>query len=164
MRPLATRTASSYGWRMPTDLQLKAMNTIHRTLLKVSAGRLGWRAGGMPVLELTTTGRKSGEPRTVMLTSPVQQGNAIVIVASRGGDDQHPAWFLNLRDHPDVEVAFAGKPRESMRARVATAEERAELWPRVTSAYKGYANYQTKTEREIPLVMLESASGTAGSS
>jgi len=147
---------------MPTDLQLKAMNTIHRTLLKVSGGRLGWRAGGMPVVELTTTGRKSGEPRTVMLTSPVQEGNAIVIVASRGGDDQHPAWFLNLRDHPDVEVAFAGKPKQSMRARVATAEERAELWPRVTSKYKGYANYQTKTEREIPLVMLESASGAAG--
>ena len=149
-------------WCMPTDLQLKAMNTIHRTLLKVSGGRLGWRAGGMPVVELTTTGRKSGEPRTVMLTSPVQEGNTIVIVASRGGDDQHPAWFLNLRDHPDVEVAFAGKPKQSMRARVATAEERAELWPRVTSKYKGYANYQTKTEREIPLVMLESASGAAG--
>jgi deazaflavin-dependent oxidoreductase (nitroreductase family) len=121
---------------MPTDLQLKAMNTVHRGLLKISGGRLGWRAGGMPVLELTTTGRKSGQPRAVMLTSPVQEGDAIVIVASRGGDDQHPAWFLNLRDHPDVEVAFAGKPKQSMRARVATPEEHASLWPRVTAAYK----------------------------
>jgi deazaflavin-dependent oxidoreductase (nitroreductase family) len=142
---------------MPSDLQLKAMNAIHRGLLTISGGRLGWRAGGMPVVELTTTGRKSGQPRTVMLTSPVQEGDAIVIVASRGGDDQHPAWFLNLRDHPDVEVAFAGKPKQAMRARVATPDERAALWPRVTSTYKGYANYQTKTDREIPLVMLESA-------
>jgi len=145
---------------MPSDLQLKAMNTVHRALLTISFGKLGWRAGGMPVLELTTTGRKSGQPRTVMLTSPVQEGDAIVIVASRGGDDQHPAWFLNLRDHPDVEVAFAGKPKRSMRARVATPEERAELWSRVTAGYKGYANYQTKTDREIPLVLLEPADGT----
>jgi deazaflavin-dependent oxidoreductase (nitroreductase family) len=148
--------------RMPSDLQLKAMNTIHRSMLKISGGRLGWRAGGMPVVELTTTGRKSGEPRTVMLTSPVQEGGAIVIVASRGGDPQHPAWFLNLRDHPDVEVVFAGKPKESMRARVATPDERATLWPQVTAKYKGYGNYQTKTDREIPLVMLEVPTGTQG--
>jgi deazaflavin-dependent oxidoreductase (nitroreductase family) len=111
----------------------------------------------MPVLELTTTGRKSGQRHKVMLTSPVQEGDVIVIVASRGGDDHHPAWFLNLRDHPDVEVAFAGKPKQSMRARAATSEERTALWPRVTAAYKGYAGYQTKTDREIPLVLLEPA-------
>lgn len=147
---------------MPTDFQLKAMNTIHRGLLKISFGHLGWRAGGMPVLELTTTGRKSGEPRTVMLTSPVQEGDAIVIVASRGGDDHHPAWFLNLRDRPDVEVAYAGKPKRPMRARVANPQERAALWPRVAAEYKGYANYQTRTDREIPLVLLEPTSGARG--
>jgi deazaflavin-dependent oxidoreductase (nitroreductase family) len=143
---------------MPKDATLKTMNAFHRGLLKISGGRLGWRAGGMPVIELTTRGRKSGQPRVVMLTSPLQQGDAIVIVASRGGDDQHPAWFLNLRDDPDVEVAFAGKPTERMRARVATPEERAALWPRVTDAYKRYADYQTKTDREIPLVLLEPVS------
>jgi deazaflavin-dependent oxidoreductase (nitroreductase family) len=140
---------------MPSDFQLKTMNAVHRGLLKLSFGHLGWRAGGMPALQLTTTGRKSGEPRTVMLTSPLQQGDAVVIVASRGGDDQHPAWFLNLRDHPDVEVAYAGKPKQPMRARVATEQERAELWPQVTSKYKRYGDYQTKTDREIPLVLLE---------
>ena len=140
---------------MPSDLQLKTMNTLHRAVLKLSFGRLGWRAGGMPVLELTTTGRKSGQPRTVMLTSPAQEGEMIVIVASRGGDDHHPAWYLNLRDHPDVEVAYAGKPKRAMRARVANAEERAALWPKVTAEYKGYAGYQTKTDREIPLVLLD---------
>jgi deazaflavin-dependent oxidoreductase (nitroreductase family) len=147
---------------MPTDLQLKAMTTFHRVLLKISAGRLGWRAGGMPVLELTTTGRRSGQPRTVMLTSPLQEGDALVIVASRGGDDRHPAWFLNLRDHPDVEVALAGEPKRSMRARVATPRKRAALWPRVTAAHKRYAGYQAKTEREIPLVLLEPADDNPG--
>src|SRR6476620_9952448 len=140
---------------MPSDLTLKAMNTIHRGVLKLSGGRLGWDAGKMPVVELTTTGRKSGQPRSVMLTSPVQEGSTIVVVASRGGDDEHPAWFLNLRDNPDVEVSLKGKPKQRMRARVATAEERARLWPEVTDKYKGYAGYQTKTTREIPLVLLE---------
>jgi deazaflavin-dependent oxidoreductase (nitroreductase family) len=147
---------------MPTDLQFKTLNTFHRVVLKISGGRLGWRAIGMPVLELTTTGRKSGQPHTVILTSPAREGDAIVIVASRGGDDRHPAWFLNLRDHPDVEVAFAGKPKQSMRARVATPEERTAIWPRVTAAYKGYASYQTKIDREIPLVILESANSSHG--
>ena len=140
---------------MPSDLQLRALNTLHRVMLKASFGRLGWRAGGMPVLELTTMGRKSGRTRTVMLTSPLQEGDAIVIVASRGGDDHHPAWFLNLRDHPEVQVAFAGKPKRPMRARVATPQERAELWPHVTTVHAGYADYQTTTDREIPLVLLE---------
>ncbi len=140
---------------MPTDFQLKAMNTVHRVLLKVSGGRLGWRAGGMPVLELTTTGRRSGRRRTVMLTSPVKEGDAMVVVASRGGDDRHPYWFLNLRDRPDVEVALAGEPAQPMRARVATPPERAALWPRVTAANTRYADYQAKTDRKIPLVLLE---------
>ena len=96
--------------------------------------------------------------RTVMLTSPVQEGSTIVVVASRGGDDTHPAWFLNLRDNPDVEVAFKGGPKQKMHARAATTEERARLWPLVTGEYKNYANYQTKTTREIPLVLLEPAS------
>jgi deazaflavin-dependent oxidoreductase (nitroreductase family) len=148
---------------MPSDLTLKTMNAIHRAMLTVSGGRLGWNAAGMLVVELTTTGRKSGQARSVMLTSPVQEGDAIVVVASRGGDDHHPAWFLNLRDHPDVEARIGGKPKQPMRARVATPAEREALWPRVTSKYKGYASYQTKTDREIPLVMLEPASDTSRS-
>jgi len=92
-----------------------------------------------------------------MLTSPLQEGNTVVIVASRGGDDTHPAWFLNLRDNPNVEVAMKGKRRGPWTARVATADERARLWPQVTSKFKNYADYQTKTSREIPLVLLEPA-------
>jgi deazaflavin-dependent oxidoreductase (nitroreductase family) len=140
---------------MPSDFVLKTMNRLHRGVLKLSGGRLGWSASQMPVVELTTTGRKTGQPRTVMLTSPVQDGSTVVVVASRGGDDQHPAWFLNLRDNPDVEVAMNGKPKQRMRARVATADERARLWPLVTADHKNYAGYQTKTKREIPLVLLD---------
>ncbi len=140
---------------MPSDLMLKTMNGVHRALLTLSGGRLGWNAMNMPVLELTTTGRKSGQRRSVMLTSPVQEGTTLVVVASRGGDDQHPAWFLNLRDDPQVEVAMGGKPKQPMRARVADAGERARLWPLVTADHKNYADYQTKTDREIPLVLLE---------
>src|ERR1700680_5037335 len=142
---------------MPSDLVLKVANTVHRGLLKATGGRFGWDLGHMPVVELTTTGRKSGQPRSVMLTSPRQDGPTIVVVASRGGDDHPPAWFLNLRDNPDVEVSLKGGPKQRMRARVATPEERARLWPLVTAEHKNYAGYQTKTAREIPLVLLEPA-------
>jgi deazaflavin-dependent oxidoreductase (nitroreductase family) len=140
---------------MPSDLVLKTMNGVHRALLAVSFGKFGWQFSNMSVLELTTTGRKSGQRRSVMLTSPLQEGTTIVVVASRGGDDTHPAWFLNLRDNPDVAVSYKGAPKKAMRARVATPEERARMWPLVTADHKNYADYQTKTTREIPLVLLE---------
>jgi deazaflavin-dependent oxidoreductase (nitroreductase family) len=112
------------------------MNQLHRGALKLTGGRVGWRVGSMPVLELTTTGRRSGQSRSVMLTSPIQNDDVIVVVASRGGDDRHPDWFLNLRADPDVQVALAGAPKRAMRARVATPDERATLWPRVTATYQ----------------------------
>jgi len=139
---------------MPSDFALKTMNAVHRGLIKLTGGRVGWQVA-MPVLELTTTGRKSGQPRSVLLTSPHQEGDTWVVVASRGGDDTHPAWFLNLRDNPEVEVSLKGGPKQPMRARIADAGERARLWPKITADFKNYAQYQTKTEREIPLVFLE---------
>ena len=140
---------------MASDLGLKALNTAHRWVLRLTFGRVGWRAAGMPVLELTTIGRKSGQPRSVLLPSPVQEGETWVVVASRWGGDHHPAWFLNLRDRPEVEVSRQGEPKQSMRARIATPQERVLLWPQVTAAYSAYAGYQEKTDREIPLVLLE---------
>src|SRR5664279_1609324 len=121
---------------MPSDLMLKSANAVHKTLLKVSGGRLGSRLANMPVLELTTIGRKSGQPRSVMLTSPLQEGATIVVVASRGGDDTHPAWYLNLRDNPDVEVAYQGRTKQQMTARIASPDERARLWPLVIADHK----------------------------
>lgn len=140
---------------MPADVILKTMNTVHRVLLRATGNRLGASFAGMPSLELTTIGRKSGTPRSVMLTSPLQEGDAYVVVASRGGDDIHPAWFLNLRDNPAVEVTVVGQPRRDMHARVATAEERARMWPIIADKYRNYAGYQKRTKREIPLVLLE---------
>jgi deazaflavin-dependent oxidoreductase (nitroreductase family) len=139
---------------MPHDLVLKTMNNVHRTILKVSGGRIGWSTGNMPVLELTTTGRKSGQQRSTMLTSPLQEGDTLVIVASRGGDDRNPAWFLNLRDNPEVTVKWKGGEAKTMTASIATDEERARMWPIITEKYKNYAGYQKRTEREIPLVLL----------
>jgi len=138
------------------------MNAVHRGVLAVSGGRLGWHVGGMAVLELTTLGRRSGRPRTVMLTSPVQQGDAIVVVASRGGDDRNPGWYCNLCEHPEVTVAFAGSPPRAMRARIATGAERAALWPQITSTFRGYATYQDKTQRTIPVVFLEPPEPSTG--
>ena len=135
------------------DRVAKAVTGIHKAIFRASRGRVLGRAGGMPVIQLTTTGRRSGQPRTTMLTSPVGDGDTMVLVASYGGDDRHPAWFLNLRDNPDVEVTTEGRTRR-MTARIASPEEKVQLWPRVTAAYKGYGGYQEKTTRDIPLVIL----------
>lgn len=140
---------------MPSDFALKTMNALHRAALRVTGGKAGWQASGMPVVQLTTIGRKSGEPRTVLLTSPVQCDGAIVVVASRGGDDQHPAWLLNIRANPQVKVVYKGGPEQRMIARIADDAQRAELWPKVVAGGKQYAGYQRKTERQIPLVLLE---------
>ncbi len=140
---------------MPSDFAFRTMNAVHRAILKVSGNRIGWSAQNMPVLQLTTIGRKSGQPRTVMVTSPYQEGPVFVVVASRGGDENHPAWFLNLRDTPDVEVRVQGGDSQRMRATIADPDERRRLWPLVTADHKNYADYQTKTIREIPLVLLE---------
>jgi deazaflavin-dependent oxidoreductase (nitroreductase family) len=141
---------------MPSDRFLKAMNGVHKGLLKLSGGRLGWTAADMPVLELTTTGRRSGRPRSVMLTSPYSDGDRIVIVASKGGEDTHPAWFLNLRENPQVRVSMKGAPGVALLASLAPSEERARLWPIVISDQARYAGYQENTDREIPLVLLQS--------
>ena len=132
----------------------KVVNVIHRTLVRATGGRLGGRIVGMPVVILHTTGRKTGKPRETMLTTPVVDGDTVVLVASWGGDARHPLWYRNLEANPDVELERDGK-RRPMRARTASPEERAELWPRVVERYKGYGGYQERTDREIPLVILE---------
>jgi deazaflavin-dependent oxidoreductase (nitroreductase family) len=141
---------------MPSSFSLKAMNAVHRTILTVSGGRLGWSAGNMPVIELTTTGRKSGQPRSTMLTVPWQDGDKMAIVASAGGNDAHPAWYLNLEAHPLVTVR-TGDGERAMNARTVEGDERTELWNAISGTYRNYAGYQEKTDREIPIVVLEPA-------
>lgn len=146
---------------MPADVVLKTMNVVHRALLRLSGGRIGQEMEKMPVLELTTVGRRSGTPRSVLLTAPAREGDALVVVASRGGDERHPDWFLNLRAQPRVEVALQGGARRTMVARIAEGPERDQLWGRITVSNPRYAAYQRKTSREIPVVVLDPATGQA---
>jgi deazaflavin-dependent oxidoreductase (nitroreductase family) len=136
------------------DLGMKGMNLAHRLVLRASGGRLLSSPMGMPTVELTTTGRRSGQPRAVLLTSPIHDEGRVVLVASKGGDDRHPDWYRNLVANPEVTVGIAGTTR-TMTARTATPEEKAEMWPQVVTSYKGYASYQQRTSRDIPLVICE---------
>ena len=138
------------------DELFKVGTRAHEAVLRATNGRVLGRAGGMPVLVLTTTGRKTGKRRSTVLTAPVHDERRLVLVASYGGDDRHPAWFLNLRDDPDVSVLMGGREQQ-MRARVATSEEKAELWPTIVRAYRGYGRYQGRTDRDVPVVILEPA-------
>ena len=136
------------------DFGHRMLNRAHRAVLFVSGGRVGASLGSMPVVELHTIGRSSGLPRTAMLTAPLHDDGRYVLIASKGGDDRHPAWYVNLVANPDVEITAGGRTIP-MRARTATPDERRELWPKITRAYRGYAGYQKKTTREIPVVICE---------
>jgi deazaflavin-dependent oxidoreductase (nitroreductase family) len=137
------------------------MTRAHRALLRLTGGRVSARLGSMPVIELTTRGRRTGELRTALLTVAARDGDALIVVASRGGDDAHPAWYLNIVADPQVLVGPVGKQPHTMRARVASDIERERLWPRVVEAYSGYAAYQRRTSRQIPLVLLEPSDSEA---
>ncbi|MEO6942996.1 MAG: nitroreductase family deazaflavin-dependent oxidoreductase [Terrimesophilobacter sp.] len=136
------------------DLGLKAMNLGHHGLLAVTGGRKGWMIGPMPAVELHTIGRKSGIRRSTMLTAPVHGDGRWVLVASKGGDDRDPEWYRNLVANPDVELTVR-KETLRARARTATPAERAELWPQIIRVNPGYAGYQLKTDRKIPVVICE---------
>ena len=142
-----TRTTSK-------DPLYKVATGLHRAVFNISKGRIFGKAFGMPVVKLVTTGRRSGKERSTMLAAPIADGDRLVLVASYGGDDRHPAWYLNLRANPAVRVTTAGSTR-TMIARVATDEEKDELWPQITLVFEGYADYQKRTERPIPVVILK---------
>jgi deazaflavin-dependent oxidoreductase (nitroreductase family) len=126
----------------------------HATVYRMTAGLVGHRfPGAPPTLLLEHVGAKSGTRRVSPL-SYLEDGPNVVIVASKGGHPQHPAWFHNLRAHPDTTVQI-GRERRAVRARVADPAERARLWPEVVAMYGGYDGYQARTAREIPLVILE---------
>jgi deazaflavin-dependent oxidoreductase (nitroreductase family) len=137
----------------PKDLTFKVLTGIHRAVYDLSNGKLAGKAMGMPVLKLTTVGRKSGDRRTTMLTAPLVEGDDVILVASFGGDDRNPAWYLNLVAEPDVEIEIEGAKR-LMRAHVAEGAERTRLWDAITAKHDNYADYQRKTDRHIPVVVL----------
>ena len=119
-----------------------------------------WK-NGAPVLILTTTGRKSGEARKNALIYGMA-GDDPMIVASKGGMPQHPAWYLNLREQPEVQVQIRGD-KFTARARDATPYERPERWQQMTEIWPDYDTYQARTEREIPIVILERTGGNLDS-
>lgn len=125
----------------------------HVQKYRETQGAEGHDWNGTQALILTTTGRKSGQQRDCALIYGMSGENP-VIVASKGGNPAHPDWYFNLADEPEVEVQIWGD-RFPARARTATGEERAELWAEMLKHWPAYDNYQTKTDREIPVVVLE---------
>ncbi|WP_225993824.1 nitroreductase family deazaflavin-dependent oxidoreductase [Actinomadura rudentiformis] len=143
-----------------TTTMLKRGSAFHVAIFKLTGGLIGRRfrmqgqiRNAPPVCLLTTIGRKSGTHRTVPLLY-LKDGERVIMVASQGGMPRHPLWYLNLRANPNVLVQI-GRHRRPMRARTADEHERAELWPRLVEMYPPYDDYQSWTDREIPVVILE---------
>jgi deazaflavin-dependent oxidoreductase (nitroreductase family) len=148
--------------RPSTTRIIKVMSAAHTRMYRATGGRLGknWRVGSAvrqaaPVCLLTTTGRKSGRPRTVPLIY-LQDGPDIVVVASQAGLPTNPQWYGNLTANPVVQLEI-GKRRSDRRARTATSDERARLWPKLVELYADYNSYQSWTDREIPVVICAPA-------
>lgn len=138
------------------DIGFKAFTGLHRRIFDLTDGRFAGKLAGMPVVKISTIGRKTGKQRHTMLSSPVHSADRVVLVASKGGAPRHPAWYLNLRDQPQVTITMLGTVR-TMVARTATEAEKTELWPQIVATYQGYGNYQKRTDRDIPVVILEPA-------
>jgi F420H(2)-dependent quinone reductase len=130
----------------------RRVGRVHTALYRLTGGRIGQATGVMPSLLLTTTGRRSGTPRTVPLTY-LDDGGGWVLVASNGGADRHPAWWLNLAHDPRAHVQI-GRDHLDVLARRATPDEWERLWPRLKQVNPFYANYERITDRAIPVVVL----------
>ncbi len=135
------------------DRLYRLLPSLHVQLYRATNGRVGSSFGRANICLLTARGRKSGQERTVPLNY-MPDGSHLVLIASNGGQDRPPAWFLNVQADPSVTVQ-RGRHVEPMTARVASREEKAELWPRIVAWYANYARYQARTTREIPVVILE---------
>ena len=136
------------------ELVFGPLLSVHQWLYEHSDGRIGASLGGRPMLLLRTIGRRTKQPRTAALLY-VRDGDAYVVIASKGGAPHHPGWFHNLTAHPHVEIQV-GRERIAVRARVAEGKERSRLWARADEVNQGqYAEYQSRTKRVIPVVVLE---------
>jgi deazaflavin-dependent oxidoreductase (nitroreductase family) len=155
---MATPTARPWT---PTEERFGGVVIKVMSWLNVIAYRLtgGWLGGtflrGAPVCIVTVIGRRSGDPYAVPLLY-LDDGNDVVVVASKGGMSKHPLWYLNLVANPRCEVEI-GRERRSMRAREVTGDEKAALWPRLCAMYPDYADYQARTTRQIPVLRLSPA-------
>jgi deazaflavin-dependent oxidoreductase (nitroreductase family) len=140
----------------PKSFRLKLSNVLtrlHVACYRATGGRVGGRMFGMAVLLLDHVGRKTGRKRTTPLLY-LCHGNDLVVVASRGGSDFTPAWWINLKARPQATVTV-GRRRRSVVARETTPDERAELWPRLVAAHHDYALYETRTTRPLPVILFQ---------
>ena len=135
------------------DSGVKRWSAFHRVLYEATNGVVGRRLVGNDMLLLTTRGRLTGQPHTVPLLY-LRDGDRFLVIASYGGRDRHPEWYLNLLADPSVTARVADR-KVVLTARTASSAEREEWWPRVVASYGDYAVYQTRTDREIPIVTLE---------
>lgn len=135
------------------DWALRNLGKANVPLYRLSRGRIGGSMGGAPVLLLTTTGRRSGEPRTAPVLY-MRADESLVVIGSNAGNERPPAWALNLAANPDAEVEIGAK-RSSVRARIALGEERADLWRRMTVDYPGFDDYSERTARAINVFVLD---------
>jgi len=131
---------------------IRRLGRLHAWLWKLCGGKLDNAFGKLPLMMLTTTGRKTGQRRTTPVLY-LQDGTGLIVVASFGGNDMHPAWYLNLEKCPDAEVIVKGEHRKVL-ARKLSAEEKKVIWPRLVQLYPQFETYQQRTRREIPLMRL----------
>ncbi len=134
---------------------MRAIGTSHRTLYRASNGKLGKTFFGSPVLLLTTTGRRTRRPRTWPI-SYLREGDRFIVLAANGGQPNHPSWYLNLEANPRASVQLGDETR-LMIARTAEGDKRTTLWLRAVKDYPAYDQYQQKTDRKIPVVILHPA-------
>jgi F420H(2)-dependent quinone reductase len=137
------------------DTSVRRWSGFHRWVYQLTGGGLGSRLVGNDMLLLTTRGRKTGADHTVPLLY-LSEDETIVLIASFGGRDHHPDWYLNLMEDPSV-VARTKDRAMQLIARTASPAERESWWPKVVASYRDYAEYQRRTDREIPIVLLEPA-------
>ncbi len=140
----------------PPKIVIRLTGRVQRVVYRATDGRLGGRVGKAGVLLLTTTGRRSGKRRTVPLLY-VPDGDAFVVVASFGGHDAHPAWYLNLRANPAATVQM-GNRLTNVHAEALTGDARDRLWTSLVAVYPGYQKYRTRTDRQFPIVALRPGS------
>ncbi|MFI5781871.1 nitroreductase/quinone reductase family protein [Nocardia sp. NPDC051570] len=136
------------------DEVLKFIRNTHHLILKASGGKWGNKQFGMAAIELHVIGRKSGARRTAVLWVPLMESDRVILVASKEGDDRDPEWYRNLVAEPKVELTIDGVT-SPWTARTANAAEKAVLWPQIVKSYHGFAVYQTRTDRDIPVVICE---------
>jgi deazaflavin-dependent oxidoreductase (nitroreductase family) len=132
---------------------LRAVGKLNVPIYRATGGRVFGNLDGTPVLLLTTTGRKSGQPRTAPVVY-LRDGDRLVVIGSNAGNLRAPAWALNLEANPDAEVEV-GRERRQVHARIATGEERAGLWRRINEQYSGFDDYAAQTARDIRVFVLE---------